>query len=144
MASAFGTRHLRAVEPGTSGAYGEGPVWRMGVTFGVSIVRAACSRGALLASGRHPRPRPGLDPAHWPGELGQDLHEALVGIAETRGDHPVARALLPERERVRLGAGLEERDLKRPLADRVVLAHELVEAAVPEQAGAVLVDVDAV
>ena len=61
LASAFGTRHLRAVEPVTSGAYGEGPVWRIGVTFGVSIVRAACSRGALLASGRHPRPRPSLD-----------------------------------------------------------------------------------
>jgi hypothetical protein len=62
LAGAFGARHLRAVEPVTSGAYGEGPVWRMGVTFGVSIVRAACSCGALLASGRHPRPRASLDP----------------------------------------------------------------------------------
>jgi hypothetical protein len=33
---------------------------------------------------------------------------------------------LAEREHVRLGAGLEERDLKRPLADRVVLADELI------------------
>ena len=36
-------------------------MWRMGVTFGVSIVRAACSCGALRASGRHPRSRPSLD-----------------------------------------------------------------------------------
>jgi hypothetical protein len=50
---------------------------------------------------------------------------------------------LPAREHVRLGAGLEERDLQRPLADRV-LAHELVQAAVPEQAVPVLVDVHAV
>jgi hypothetical protein len=61
LGGAFGTRHLRAAEPVTSGAYGEGPAWRMGVTFGVSIVRAAFSCGALLASGRHPRPRPSLD-----------------------------------------------------------------------------------
>ena len=33
---------------------------------------------------------------------------------------------------------------QRPLADRAALAHELVEAAVPEQAVAVLVDVHAV
>jgi hypothetical protein len=51
---------------------------------------------------------------------------------------------LPEREDVRLGAGLEERDLHRPLADRVVLAHELVEAAVSEQTVPVLVYVHAV
>ena len=51
---------------------------------------------------------------------------------------------LPEREHVRLGAWLEERDLQRPLADRVVLAHELVQAAVPEQAVPVLIDVHAV
>lgn len=51
---------------------------------------------------------------------------------------------LPERERVRLGAWLEERDVQRPLADRVVLAHELVQAAVPEHAVPVLVDVHAV
>jgi len=51
---------------------------------------------------------------------------------------------LPEREHVRLGAGLEERDLQGPLTDRVVLTHELVQAAVPEQAVPVFVDVDAV
>jgi hypothetical protein len=51
---------------------------------------------------------------------------------------------LAERERVRLGAGLEERDLERPLANPVVLSHELVEAALPEHAVAVLVHVHAV
>ena len=43
-----------------------------------------------------------------------------------------------------LGAGLEERDLQRPVADGVVLADELVQAAVSEHAVAVLVDVHAV
>jgi hypothetical protein len=57
---------------------------------------------------------------------------------------PSVRPRLPERERVRLGAWLEERDLQRPLADLVVLAHELVEAAVLEQAVSVLVNVKAV
>ena len=51
---------------------------------------------------------------------------------------------LPESERVRFGAGVEEGDFQCPLTDRVVLAHELVEAAVVEQAAAVLVDVHAV
>src|SRR5512133_2436449 len=51
---------------------------------------------------------------------------------------------LPEREDICGRAGLEESDLQRPLADRVVLAHELVQAAVPEQAVAVLVDIHAV
>jgi hypothetical protein len=55
-----------------------------------------------------------------------------------------SREPLAERERVRLGAGLQERDLKRPVADRAVLAYELVQATFPEQAGPVLVDVDAV
>ena len=50
---------------------------------------------------------------------------------------------LAEREHICLGAGLEERDLQRPLADSVVLTHELVEAAVPEQAVPGPVDVDA-
>ena len=53
-------------------------------------------------------------------------------------------AWLPECERVRLGAGLEERDFQCLLADRVVLAHELVQATVAEQAVSFLVDVDAV
>jgi hypothetical protein len=51
---------------------------------------------------------------------------------------------LPERERVGLGAWLEERDLQGPLADRIVLADELVHAGVLEQAVSGLVDVDAV
>jgi hypothetical protein len=36
--------------------------------------------------------------------------------------------------RVRLGAGLEEADLQRPLADRVVLTQELVHGGVLKQA----------
>ena len=70
-----------------------------------------------------------------------------LGLGLATGDlnyDPVVPSRLPERERVRLGAGLEERDLQRPLADRVVLAHELVQAAVLEQAVSVLVDVHAV
>jgi hypothetical protein len=51
---------------------------------------------------------------------------------------------LPECERVGLRAWLEEGDLQGPLADRVVLAHELVQAALAENAVAVLVDVHAV
>src|SRR5918999_1487724 len=56
----------------------------------------------------------------------------------------VTQSLLAEGEDIRLDSGLPERDLQRPLADRVAPAHELVEAAVPEQAAPVLVDVDAV
>ena len=37
----------------------------------------------------------------------------------------ISRANLAECEHVGLGASLEEGDLQRPLADRVVLAHEL-------------------
>ncbi len=78
----------------------------------------------------------------------QDRAEQL-GLGLASGDlnyDPVVGAShrLSEGEHVRLGARLEERDLQRPLADRVVLAHELVEAAVPEQAVPVLVDVHAV
>jgi hypothetical protein len=51
---------------------------------------------------------------------------------------------LPECERVGLGAWLEEGDLQRPLADRVVLAHELVHAALAENAVSMFVDVHAV
>jgi hypothetical protein len=50
----------------------------------------------------------------------------------------------PERERVRRGATREERDLQPPPADRVVLAHEPLQAAVLEHAVAVRVDVHAV
>jgi hypothetical protein len=49
----------------------------------------------------------------------------------------------PNVERVRRGARLEDRDLHRPLAHRVVPAHELVRAAVPHHAVAVLVEVHA-
>lgn len=59
-------------------------------------------------------------------------------------DRACRQLWLPEREYVRLGAGFEERDLQCPLADRVVLAYELVEAAVLEQAGPVVGDVHAV
>jgi hypothetical protein len=66
-------------------------------------------------------------------------------VSDNHESHSVHQpAYLAERERVRLRAGLEERDLQRPLADSVVLTHELVQAAVPEQAVPVLVDVDAV
>src|SRR5262245_50658972 len=51
---------------------------------------------------------------------------------------------LTECERVGLGAGLEERDPKRSLTDGVRLADELVEAALAENAVALLVDVLAV
>jgi hypothetical protein len=51
---------------------------------------------------------------------------------------------LPERKDLCLRAGLEERDLQRALADRVVLAHELVQAAVAEHAVPVVGDVHAV
>src|SRR5262249_8905063 len=51
---------------------------------------------------------------------------------------------LSEREHVRLGAALEERDLEGLLADRVVLAHELVQTPVPEQSAPILLDVHAV
>jgi hypothetical protein len=49
---------------------------------------------------------------------------------------------LPEGECVRLGAGLVEGDLERSFADSVMLAYELIQAAVPEHAVSVLVDVD--
>ena len=49
---------------------------------------------------------------------------------------------LAEGERVRLRAGIAERDLKRSLADCVVLARELVQAAIPKHAVSVLGDVD--
>jgi hypothetical protein len=63
-------------------------------------------------------------------------------VSDNHESHSVHQpAYLTECERVRFGAGLEEGDLERPLADRVVLAHELVQAAVPEQADSVLVDV---
>src|SRR5215207_1859840 len=66
-------------------------------------------------------------------------------IASTRSAHlrPVTSisSWLSESERVGLGAWFEEGDLERALADRVVLAHELVHAALPEHAVPLLVDV---
>jgi hypothetical protein len=50
---------------------------------------------------------------------------------------------LPECERVGLGAWLKEGDFQGPLADRVVLAHELVQAALAEHAVSVFVHVHA-
>ena len=68
----------------------------------------------------------------------QRAGDVFIVDVQTLGEYMTSVA------RVRLRAGLEERNLKRPLADHVVLAHELVQAAVLEQAVAVLVDVDAV
>ena len=59
---------------------------------------------------------------------------------QSNGVHPPAN--LAECEYGCLGAGFEERDLERPLAD-CVLAHELVHAALPERAVPVLGDVHA-
>src|SRR4051794_605645 len=53
-------------------------------------------------------------------------------------------ARLPEREDVGLGPGGQEADLERPFADGLLLAHELVQAALAEQPVAVAVDVEAV
>src|SRR4051794_161503 len=78
LAGAVGTRHLRAVEPTMSGAYGEGPMWVMGVTFGVSIMRAASSRGASFASGSH------LGAALVPGVLVSALAASRRGSADSR------------------------------------------------------------
>ena len=84
---------------------------------------------------RHPRSTngPGNRPRH--PERDRGLHSLSAATARS--------ARLPERERIRLGAGVGERDLQRPLADGVVLAHELVQAAVPEQSVPGLVDVHA-
>jgi hypothetical protein len=61
-------------------------------------------------------------------------------VPDNQESHSIHQpAYLAERERVRLGAGLEERDLQRPLTDPVVLVYELVEAALPKQAVPVLV-----
>jgi hypothetical protein len=66
-------------------------------------------------------------------------------VSDNHESHSVHQsAYLSECERVGLGAGLEERDLERPLANPVMLSHELVNAALPEQAVPVLVHVHAV
>ena len=51
----------------------------------------------------------------------------VEGIIATRADD-----LSPERERVGFGTRLEERDLQSSLVHRLVLADELVQAAVPQ------------
>jgi hypothetical protein len=50
---------------------------------------------------------------------------------------------LPECEDVGLGAPLEKADFQRSVADRLVLAYQLVQAALPKHTVAVLVHVDA-
>jgi hypothetical protein len=87
----------------------------------------ALSRSALAAGDATP--------------IGRARVDVLLRWRATDGRRPF---WLPEREHVPLGTGVEERDLQRPLPDRVVLAHELVQAAVSEQAVPVLVDVHAV
>jgi hypothetical protein len=67
-----------------------------------------------------------------------------VGALEACHVHWLSISWLTERERVGLGVSLEERDLEHPLPNSVVLADELVQAAVAKDAVAVLVDVDAV
>ena len=56
----------------------------------------------------------------------------LLPLAERNLSGSIVRlraGALAESERLRLGAGLQERDLQRPLANLVVLAYELVHAA---------------
>ena len=66
-------------------------------------------------------------------------------VSDNHESHSVHQpAYLAECEHVCLSAGLEELDLQRSLANPVVLSHELVEAALPEQAVPVLVHVHAV
>ena len=106
-----------------------------------SPARAIRSQNCLPANPRFP--------------LGEASQPEVTGLLEVLGpvclpgaagdaemvDRVWGRLWLSEGEHVRLGARLEEHDLQRPLADRVMLAHEMVQAAVPEQAVAVLVDV---
>jgi hypothetical protein len=69
----------------------------------------------------------------------------LHRVSDNHESHSVHQpAYLAECEHVCLSAGLEELDLQRSLANPVVLSHELVEAALPEQAVPVLVHVHAV
>ena len=85
-------------------------------------------------------------------EAGPLLAEILVAGQKrvrltTPGRYPPASpcleaSALPEGECVRLGAGLVEGDLERSLADPVMLAYKLIQAAVPNHAVSVLVDVD--
>src|SRR4051794_23175494 len=87
-----------------------------------------------------PTPSEGADCECWATTSATAAMPVRYPVRAARSRGASLRGRLPEREHVRLGARLEERDLDRPLAHRVVLAHELVEAAVPEHAVAVLVD----
>ena len=107
-----------------------------------NVVRPTCSEAV-------PCPGPAVGQPGQALDAGATEHGAeQLGLGLATGNlyyDPVVRARhLPERERVRLGARLEERDLKRPLADRVALADQLVQAAVPQQPVAVHVHVHAV
>ena len=73
-----------------------------------------------------------------------DDHPVPLGVGGLLGDEVAGAHSSAERERVSLRSRLAERDLDGPLADSVVLSHELVHAAVPEQAVPFRVDVDAV
>lgn len=67
-----------------------------------------------------------------PSQETEPSGSALVpfrGVLLNRRSHSVRSA---KREHARLGAELEKRDLQHPLPNRVVLAQDLVQAAVPE------------
>jgi hypothetical protein len=65
------------------------------------------------------------------GPLPAEMLVAKAGLADDSAAIPASLALsggerLPEGECVRLGAGLVECDLERPLAGPIMLTHELV------------------
>ena len=66
----------------------------------------------------------------------------VIPVLVEAAQMPREASALPEGECVRLGAGLVEGDLERSLADPVMLAYKLIQAAVPNHAVSVLVDVD--
>src|SRR3954447_3409623 len=81
----------------------------------------------------------------WASRIGASPAGASGGRVGNMWGSPAGIGVaLAERERVRLGAGLKEGGLQRSVADGGVLAYELVQAAVPKHAVAVLVNVDAV
>jgi hypothetical protein len=98
------------------------------------------SEVALVVGGRH-RAGDADDRVAGPAVAGSEAGADPSGGA---GDDRNLHSDSPEREHVRLGAGLEEGDLQRPLPDRIRLAYELIQAAVPKHAVSVLVDVHAV
>jgi hypothetical protein len=76
-------------------------------------------------------------------EKRRGVRQHLIMVAEVQ-EEPRRVSWLAEGEGIRLDSGLEEPDLERPLADGVVLADELVQAAVSKHPIPVCVDVDAV